>query len=172
MKCLVFRKGEIGFSLVEVMIAIAIVVIGLFAFLRLASRGYAFTTSYNHEAKAAQLLHQLLEETSFVPFAEINRVCGSSLQNEWIDIPELLYPKTLESLADFRSAQSKSWKDFGHTAKIKARRNELGQIVLLSMKVSLSWRVLGKVDNQSSPLREVRDGTIVSNPEAILGITP
>ena len=154
------------------MIAVGLVSVGLFAFIRLAGRGYEYSTAYGHKAKAGRLLQQLLEEVSFVPFREIERVCGDSLQEDWVDIPQAFYPKTRESIAAFRSAQGKGWKDFSHSATMKGAKNHLGQIVLLTIRCSISWRLRGKVANTSSPLRSIRDGTILANPDALMGATP
>jgi prepilin-type N-terminal cleavage/methylation domain-containing protein len=161
-----------GFTLIEILVALAIIVFGFTAVMRLVSSGYEFTVSGNQRAKANRLLQELIEEAMFVPIAEYTRFYGTNLGVSWIDLVDRFYPKAHKSLNEFRSANEKSWKEFAFEAQVKARKNELGQVVLLSLVAKIQWREQGRIGNQASPLREITAGTIVSNPEAGIGVPP
>lgn len=158
---------RLGVTLLEIVIAAAILAIAFIPILRLVDFGAVSTTKVGHVAKAARLAQELIEECKHVPFKVYQRHYSDLVSGNSFDIHPQFYKETGKSIESFFNDSKDFLKDYGCKAFLKAKKNDLEQIVEVWFEVEIFWRERGNKDNPDSPLRSVKCGNAYYNSEAI-----
>lgn len=153
-------KRSRGWSLVEVLIAVAIIVIAFIPLIRLVSSNAVSTVKVGNYAKASGLLTKFLEEVKHVPFSRYQKNYEQLQGGEPVAVPVEFYPDTLESIKEMKED-----KEFWLEATMQASKNDFGQLVEISFKAEIFWRERGNRDATSEPERSLRDFALIFNPE-------
>ncbi|MBI3038298.1 hypothetical protein HYY75_04480 [bacterium] len=134
-----------GVTLLEIVIASAIIVIAFIPIMTLISTGSKSTAKSGNLSKATRLVQELIEECRHVSFKE--------------------YP--LKSIDEFRDLNKKSLKDFLFSANLRFCKNDLKQIKEVWLEAEIQWRDIGRTDGENTAnneLRVVRAGNGICNP--------
>jgi prepilin-type N-terminal cleavage/methylation domain-containing protein len=120
------RSTEKGFTVVEVLIALAISVIGLGAMLAVHSTGSNATQYNRHATEATVLAEQALEELLTVP-ASVVASGGDVVNAQGLDDPEGIYARawSVDWTGDLAAISVEvTWleDDGGHSITVKTRR--------------------------------------------------
>lgn len=151
-----------GWSLVEVLIAVGIIVIAFIPVIRLVSSNAVTTVKVGNYSKAAGLLTKFMEEVKHVPFTRYQEECPELINEAPIKIPEKFYPDTLASLEEFKKEKD---KEFWLETSMKAAKNEFGQLVEIAFSCEIKWHERGDKSTATEPERNLRDYALIFNPE-------
>ncbi len=158
MKSLAEKKA---ITLVEVLIAVAIIVIAFIPLVNLVSSNAVSTVKVGNYAKASALMTKFLEEVKHTPFSEFQKDYETLKSGEKIAVPEKYFPDTLASLNELKKD-----KEFWIEASMKAASNDFNQLVEIAFNAEIFWKERGEKSQENEPTRSVRDYALVFNPEA------
>ena len=153
-------KSSRGWSLLEVLIAVAIIVIAFIPLINLVSSSAVSTVKVGNYAKASGLLTKFLEEVKHVPFSRYQKNYDQLKGGEPVAVPVEFYPDTLASIEEMKKD-----KEFWLEATMQAPKNDFDQLVEISFKAEIFWRERGNRDATSEPERSLRDFALIFNPE-------
>ena len=153
-------KSSRGWSLLEVLIAVAIIVIAFIPLINLVSSSAVSTVKVGNYAKASGLLTKFLEEVKHVPFSRYQKNYDQLKGGEPVAVPVEFYPDTLASIEEMKKD-----KEFWLEATMQASKNDFDQLVEISFKAEIFWRERGNRDATSEPERNLRDFALIFNPE-------
>jgi len=153
-------KRSRGWSLLEVLVAVAIIVIAFIPLVNMVSSNAVSTVKVGNYAKASGLLTKLLEEVKHVPFSRYQQNYDQLQGGEPVAVPVEFYPDTLASIEEMKAD-----KEFWLEATMQASKNDFGQLVEISFKAEIFWRERGNRDATSEPERSLRDFALIFNPE-------
>ena len=153
-------KSSRGWSLLEVLIAVAIIVIAFIPLINLVSSSAVSTVKVGNYAKASGLLTKFLEEVKHVPFSRYQKNYDQLKGGEPVAVPVEFYPDTLASIKEMKKD-----KEFWLEATMQASKNDFDQLVEISFKAEIFWRERGNRDATSEPERSLRDFALIFNPE-------
>ncbi len=153
-------KSSRGWSLLEVLIAVAIIVIAFIPLINLVSSSAVSTVKVGNYAKASGLLTKFLEEVKHVPFSRYQKNYDQLKGGEPVAVPVEFYPDTLASIEEMKKD-----KEFWLEATMQASKNDFDQLVEISFKAEIFWRERGNRDATSEPERSLRDFALIFNPE-------
>jgi len=123
-----------GLSMLEIVIAAAIVAIAFIPLLSTLQYGNKATVKINNFGKAAKLAQGLIEECKHIPFSLYKQDYLALGKDEWFDVNPLYYPKTTDSIAAFKTElKSLKWD-----ADLKIVKDG-EQIREVWIKVHASW---------------------------------
>ncbi len=160
-------RKRTGVTLLEIVIAAFVLAIAFIPILRLVDFGAVSTSKLGHHAKATKLVQELIEECKHVPFKVYQRHYQDLASGNTFDVHPQFYKETGKSIEAFFEENKDFMKDYGCKAFLKAKKNDLEQIVEVWFEVEIFWRDRGGKDNEDSPLRAVRCGNAYYNSEAI-----
>lgn len=161
------KKNNSGTSLVEIVIAVLILAVAFLPTLRVVDYGSANTAKIGHYAKATRLAQELIEECKHVPFKVYQKQYSDLGSGQSFDIHPEFYNETRKSLESFLSDSKDKLKDFDCKATLKAKKNELDQIVEVWFEVEMTWRDMGSATNSSLAERSIRVGNAYFNSEVL-----
>ncbi|PKL46503.1 MAG: hypothetical protein CVV42_16170 [Candidatus Riflebacteria bacterium HGW-Riflebacteria-2] len=153
-------KRSSGWSLLEVLIAVAIIVIAFIPLVNLVSSNAVSTVKVGNYAKASGLLTKFLEEVKHVPFSRYQKNYDQLKGGEPVAVPVEFYADTLASIEEMKND-----KEFWLEATMQASKNDFGQLVEISFKAEIFWRERGTRSDTSEPERSLRDFALIFNPE-------
>lgn len=156
-----------GATLLEIVIAAFILAIAFIPILRLVDFGSVSTAKTGHYAKATRLAQELIEECKHVPFKVYQKNYNDLASGNTFDIHPQFYKETAKSIESFFTENIDSLKDYGCTATLKAKKNDLDQIVEVWFEVEIFWRDKGLKEDERAGRRVVRAGNAYYNSEAI-----
>ncbi len=160
-------KRKSGTTLVEIVIAALILAVAFIPILKLVDFGSVSTAKIGHYAKATRLAQELIEECKHVPFKTYQRQYEGLGSGESFTINEEYYKETKKSIDSFLTESKDKLKDFTCSANLKAKKNDLNQIVELWFEVVISWRDLGAHDNANQAERTIKVGNAYFNAESM-----
>ncbi|NCB37128.1 MAG: hypothetical protein EOM80_00030 [Erysipelotrichia bacterium] len=149
-----------GWSLVEVLVAVAILVIAFIPVVNLVSSNAVSTVKVGNYARAASLLAKFMEEVKHVPIKKYQEECPELLSGASVDVPEKFYPDTLDSIKELKTE-----KEFWLKTSMKASKNDFGQLVELAFSAEVIWHERGDKSAEGEPERSLRDYALIFNPE-------
>lgn len=156
-----------GITLLEIVIAASVLALAFIPILRVVDFGAVSTSKLGHYAKATKLVQELIEECKHVPFKVYQRHYQDLASGNTFDVHPQFYKETGKSIEAFFEENKDFMKDYGCEAHLKAKKNDLEQIVEVWFEVEIFWRELGNKDNDKAPLRSVRCANAYYNSEAI-----
>ncbi|MBU1109697.1 MAG: hypothetical protein KKB51_23655 [Candidatus Riflebacteria bacterium] len=156
MKC----RAVKGWSLVEVLIAVAVIVIAFIPLVNMITSSAVSTVKIGNYAKASGLLVKFLEEVKHVPFSRYQLNYEQLQGGEPIPVPVEFYEDTLASIKEMKQD-----KEFWLETTMKATKNDFGQLVEIAFKAEIFWRERGNRDETGEPERSLRDFALIFNPE-------
>ncbi len=159
-------RNKFGATMIEIVIAVFILAIAFFPILRVVDVGSVNTAKIGNYAKATRLAQELIEECKHVPFKVYQKQYADLGSGESFDIHPQFYKETQKSLESFLKESKDKLKDFDCTATLKAKKNELNQIVEVWFNVEMTWRDMGAANNTKFAERKVRVGNAYFNSEA------
>ncbi|MDD3148560.1 MAG: hypothetical protein PHD82_14800 [Candidatus Riflebacteria bacterium] len=162
-----FRPQKYGATLIEIVIAAFILAVAFIPILRLVDFGSVSTAKTGHYAKATRLAQELVEECKHVPFKVYQKHYSDLASGNSFDVHPQFYKETAKSIETFFTENKDSLKDYGCTATLKAKKNDLDQIVEVWFEVEIFWRDKGKKEDERFGRRVVRAGNSYYNSEAI-----
>lgn len=164
-------RGRRGITLLEILIAAAIMAVAFIPLTRLVGFGTTSQTKTSNLSRATRLAQELIEECKHVPVSTYGEVAtykaAPALPAQKMDIMEDLYPKTKASIAEFVAQNAKSIKDFKVTAQLQLVKTGLNQIKEIWFFVEIEWVDKGTIDQGNPTRRMVRAGNALFNPEAM-----
>lgn len=149
-----------GWSLVEILIAVGIIVIAFIPVIRLISSNAVSTVKVGNYSKASGLLTKFMEEVKHVPFSRYQDECPEVANGEPVKVPEKFYPDTLASLVELKDD-----KEFWLESTMKASKNDFGQLVEIAFSCEIKWHERGDKTAVSQEERNLRDYALIFNPE-------
>ncbi|HAE37994.1 MAG TPA: hypothetical protein DCG57_05055 [Candidatus Riflebacteria bacterium] len=149
-----------GLSLLEVLVAVAVIVIAFIPLINMVSSNAVSTVKIGNYAKASGLLTKFLEEVKHVPFARYQKNYEQLQGGEPVAVPVEFYSDTLASIEEMKQD-----KEFWLEATMKASKNDFGQLVEIAFKAEVFWRERGNRSETSEPERSLRDFALIFNPE-------
>lgn len=153
-------KAIRGFTLVEVMVAVAVIVVAFIPLVNMVSSNAVSTVKVGNYAKASGLLTKFLEEVKHVPFSRYQKNYDQLKSGEAVEVPVEFYPDTIVSIEEMQKD-----KEFWLEASMQASKNDFAQLVEISFKATIFWRERGKRSETSEPERSLRDFALIFNPE-------
>jgi Tfp pilus assembly protein PilV len=150
-----------GWSLIEVLIAVGIIVLAFIPLVQLVSSNSVTTVKVGNYSKASGLLTKFMEEVKHVPIAKYQEECPELFSGNEIPVPEKFYPDTQASLA-----QLKDDKEFWLENSMKASTNDFGQLVEIAFTCEIKWHEKGNKTATSQAERNLKDYALIFNPEA------
>lgn len=156
-----------GVTLLEIVIASAIIVIAFIPIMTLISTGSKSTAKSGNLSKATRLVQELIEECRHVSFKEYQSAYKDLEAGKIAAIDKKFYPQTLKSIDEFRDLNKKSLKDFLFSANLRFCKNDLKQIKEVWLEAEIQWRDIGRTDGENTAnneLRVVRAGNGICNP--------
>jgi len=163
----VVTKLKRGLTLLEIVISASILAIAFIPILRLVDFGSVSTAKIGHYGKATRLAQELIEECKHVPFKVYQKHYSDLASGNSFDVHPQFYKETAKSIESFFEESKDSLKDYGCKATLKAKKNDLDQIVEVWFEVEIFWRDKGKKEDERFGLRVVRAGNAYYNSEAI-----
>jgi len=154
-------SGKRAFTLVEILIAVAIIVVAFIPVVNLVSSNAVSTVKVGNYAKASALMTKFLEEVKHVPFSEYHKDYDTLRSGNSIQVPEKYYPDTLASLNELKQD-----KEFWIEATMKASANDFDQLIEIAFNAEIFWKERGDKAQENEPNRSVKDYALVFNPEA------
>ncbi|RCK79035.1 MAG: hypothetical protein OZSIB_0377 [Candidatus Ozemobacter sibiricus] len=151
-----------GFTLVEIMVAVAIVAIAFIPILGLITTDYTLATKTVNQSKGGALVSKLIEEVKHVPFATYQKECPELLQEKPLPIPEKYYPETSASLLALKQAAD---REYWLEATMQGAKNEAGQLVEIYFQAEIRWRDRGGRETTTQEERRLRAAALIFNPE-------
>jgi Tfp pilus assembly protein PilV len=148
-----------GWSLVEILIAVGVIVIAFLPLVNLISSNAVSTAKIGNYSKASGLLTKFMEEVKHVPFSRYIEECPE-LGEEPVKIPDKFYPDTIASLEELKKD-----KEFWLENSMKASRNSFGQLVEISFTCEIRWHEKGDKSVTNQEVRKLRDFALIFNPE-------
>jgi hypothetical protein len=167
MEVFLMKRCKPGVTLLEIVIAAFILAVALIPILRMVDFGAVSTAKVGHYAKATRLAQELIEECKHVPFKVYQRHYADLASGDSFTVHPQFYKETAKSIESFFTENEDTMKDYGCEANLKARKNELEQIVEVWFEVEIFWRDKGRKENENSGRRVVRAGNAYYNAEAI-----
>lgn len=164
---IVFKSKKAAATLIEIVIAAFILAVAFIPILRLVDFGSVSTAKTGHYAKATRLAQELIEECKHVPFKVYQKHYSDLVSGNSFDVHPQFYKETAKSIESFFKDNVDSLKDYGCTATLKAKKNDLEQIVEVWFEVEIFWRDKGKKEDERFGRRVVRAGNAYYNSEAI-----
>jgi len=161
------KNARHGVTLLEIVIAAFILAVAFIPILRLVDFGSASTAKVGHYAKATRLAQELIEECKHVPFNVYQKHYSDLASGNTFDVHPQFYKETAKSIESFFAENIDSIKDYGCSATLKAKKNDLDQIVEVWFEVEIFWRDKGKKEDERFGRRVVRAGNAYFNSEAI-----
>lgn len=149
-----------GWSLVEILVAVGVIVIAFLPLINLISTNAVSTAKIGNYSKASGLLTKFMEEVKHVPFSRYQEECPGLGDGNPIKIPEKFYPDTKASLEELKKD-----KEFWIDNSMKASKNEFGQLVEIAFTCEIKWHDKGQKDATGQEERILRDYAIIFNPE-------
>jgi Tfp pilus assembly protein PilV len=149
-----------GWSLVEILVAVGVIVIAFLPLINLISTNAVSTAKIGNYSKASGLLTKFMEEVKHVPFSRYQEECPALGDGNPIKIPEKFYPDTKASLEELKKD-----KEFWIDNSMKASKNEFGQLVEIAFTCEIKWHDKGQKDASGQEERILRDYAIIFNPE-------
>ncbi len=149
-----------GWSLIEILVAIAVVAIAFVPLVNLVSFNAVSTVKVGNYAKASNVLSKFMEEVKHLPIRKFQEDAPELMSGNEITVPEKFYPDTLASLAEMKKE-----KEFWLKASMKAVKNDFGQLVEVAVTAEVQWRERGGKEAAGEPLRNLRDFALIFNPE-------
>jgi dissimilatory sulfite reductase (desulfoviridin) alpha/beta subunit len=156
-----------GVSLLEIVIAAFILAIAFIPILRMVDFGSVATAKVGHYAKATRLAQELIEECKHVPFKVYQKHYSALASGDSFTVHPQFYKETAKSIEAFFEENKDTMKDYGCNANLKAKKNDLEQIVEVWFEVEIFWREMGKKDDERFGRRIVRAGNSYYNAEAM-----
>lgn len=153
-----------GVTLIEVVIAAAILALAFIPIVNLISSSATTTVKVGNYAKASDLLAKFMEEVKHVPMKVYEEKIPQLLAGEEATIPEEFYQDTLKSFTELKKEDKEFWLE----NKIKAEVNNYKQIVELGISAQITWKEKGNKEATSQPDRSLRDYALIFNSEAKL----
>ena len=149
-----------GWSLIEVLVAVAIIVIAFIPLVNLISSNAVSTVKVGNYAKASGILTKFMEEVKHVPIKKYQDDIPDLMNGTQIDVPTKFYPDTLASLVEMKKE-----KEFWLKASMKGSKNDFGQLVEISVSAEVLWHERGDQSAGKEPVRNLRDFALIFNPE-------
>ncbi len=149
-----------GWSLVEVMVAVAIIVIAFIPLVNLISSNAVSTVKVGNYARASALLSKFLEEVKHVPIKKYQEEIPELMAGNTIEVPVKFYPDTLASIEELKKE-----KEFWLKTSMKASKNEYEQLVEIAVSAEVQWHERGDKTAGNEPVRNLRDFALIFNPE-------
>ncbi|HNX78071.1 MAG TPA: prepilin-type N-terminal cleavage/methylation domain-containing protein [Candidatus Rifleibacterium sp.] len=149
-----------GWSLVEVMVAVAIIVIAFVPLVNLITSNAVSTVKTGNYAKASAILTKFLEEVKHVPIKKYQEDIPELMAGTQIEVPVKFYPDTLASLEELKKE-----KEFWLKTTMKASKNEYEQLVEIAISAEVQWHERGDKTAAAEPVRNLRDFALIFNPE-------
>ncbi len=149
-----------GWSLIEVLIAVAIIVIAFIPLANLVSSNAVSTVKVGNYAKASGILTKFMEEVKHVPFKKYQEEMPELAGGTPVDVPQKFYPDTLASLVEMKKE-----KEFWLKTSMKAAKNDFGQLVEISVSAEVLWHERGDKSAGNEPERNLRDFALIFNHE-------
>lgn len=156
-----------GVTLLEIVISALIMAVAFIPILRLVNFGGTSTQKVGHYAKATRLAQEMIEECKHVPFKVYQRHYADLASGGSFAVNPQFYKETAKSIEAFFEENNDTMKDYGCNANLKAKKNDLEQIVEVWFEVEIFWRDKGSKDNENLSKRVVRAGNAYYNAEAI-----
>lgn len=153
-----------GITLVEIVVAAAILALAFIPVVNLISRSATSTVKVGNYAKASDLLAKLMEELTYHPMGLYEEKLPKLLDGSEVQIGEEFYSQTVKNLQEL----AKDDKEFWVEAKAKAETNKHKQIVELGIYAQISWNERGQKTATGEPERSLRDYSLIFNSEARL----
>lgn len=154
------KRYRIGWSLIEVVIAVAILVTVSIPLIRLLTGNIASTTKVGNYAKASALLAKFVEEVKHVPFSKYQEKYAELQDGKSKPVPEDFYQDTTASVNTLKED-----KEFWFEASMKASKNDFQQLVEVAINVEIFWKERGNRNQESEPTRSLRDFVLIFNSE-------
>ncbi len=161
------KQKPVGATLIEIVIAAFILAVAFIPILRLVDFGSVSTAKTGHYAKATRLAQELIEECKHVPFKVYQKHYSDLASGNAFDVHPQFYKETAKSIESFFKDNIDALKDYGCTATLKAKKNDLDQIVEVWFEVEIFWRDKGLKEDDRTGRRVVRAGNAYYNSEAI-----
>lgn len=149
-----------GWSLVEVLVAVAVIVIAFIPVVNLVSSNAVSTVKVGNYAKASGILTKFMEEVKHVPIRKYQEELPELMNGTQITVPEKFYPDTLASLVEMKKE-----KEFWLKVSMKAAKNDFGQLVEIAFSAEVIWHERGDKTAGKEPERSLRDYALIFNPE-------
>lgn len=149
-----------GLTMVEVLVAIAIIVIAFVPLVNLISSNAVTTVKVGNYAKASGLLTKFMEEVKHIPIKKFQEDAPDIMNGNPIDVPVAFYPDTIASLEEMKKE-----KEFWLKASMKAAKNEVGQLVEIAISAEVLWHERGDKTAANEPVRNLRDFALIFNNE-------
>lgn len=149
-----------GWSLVEILIAVGVIVVAFIPLVSMISTNAVSTAKVGNYSKASGLLTKFMEEVKHVPFTRYQEECPELGEETPIVIPTKFYPDTLASLEELKVD-----KEFWLENSMKAAKNEFGQLVEIAITCEIKWHDKGNKEAGGQEERFLRDYAIIFNPE-------
>lgn len=153
-------KSMRGWTLIEVMVAVAVIVIAFIPIVNLVSFNAVSTVKVGNYAKAGGLLTKFMEEVKHVPIKKYQDELPELINGSPIAVPETFYPDTLASLTEMKKE-----KEFWLKTSMKAAKNDFGQLVEIAFSAEVIWHERGDKTAGAEPERSLRDYALIYNPE-------
>lgn len=154
-----WRKA--GFTLVEVLIAVAVIVIAFIPIVNLVSSNAVSTVKVGNYAKASGLMTKFLEEVKHIPFSVYQEQYAELQPGTPVAVPVKYYPDTLASLEELKKD-----KEFWIEATMKASVNDFSQLVEIAFSAEIFWHERGDKSQANEAKRSLKDFALIFNPEA------
>lgn len=160
-------KKTQGLSLLEIVLSAFILAVAFIPILRMVDFGSASTAKVGHYAKATRLAQELVEECKHVPFKVYQKHYAELASGESFTVHPQFYKETSKTIETFFEENKDTMKDYGCNANLKAKKNDLEQIVEVWFEVEVFWRDKGQKDDERFGRRIVRAGNAYYNAEAM-----
>ncbi|MBP7635187.1 prepilin-type N-terminal cleavage/methylation domain-containing protein [Candidatus Ozemobacteraceae bacterium] len=151
-----------GITMIEIMVAVAIIALALLPLLRLISGNYTATARTSNQSQAAAILNRLIEEVKHVPFTTYVKECPDVMQDKKLAIPEKYYPETISALNEQKKTGD---REFWVETSMTGTKNESNQLVEIYFEAEIRWRDRGGKSTVNQPERRLRATALVFNPE-------
>jgi len=149
-----------GLTMVEVLVAIAIIVIAFIPLVNLISSNAVTTVKVGNYARASGVLTKFMEELKHIPIKKFQEDAPDIMSGNPIDVPVAFYPDTVASLEELKKE-----KEFWLKASMKAAKNEAGQLVEIAISAEVLWHERGDKTASNEPVRNLRDFALIFNIE-------
>ena len=156
-----FRSPKKGLTLVEVLVAVAVIVIAFIPIVNLVSSNAVSTVKVGNYAKASALMTKFLEEVKHVPFSIYQEQYDELQAGTPVPVPVKYYPDTLASIEEMKKD-----KEFWIEATMKASKNDYSQLVEIAFSTELYWHERGDKSQTNEAKRSLKDYALIFNPEA------
>jgi len=148
-----------GMTLLEILIAAAIIAIALIPILRSVQFGNKATVKINNYSEVAKLAQGLIEECKHIPFNRYRDNYKGLAKDKWETVNQNYYPKTYEGIDQFK----KLLKSLELNAQLKLVKKD-ETIREIWIQVSATWKE-GDGTTDNAP-RELRLANAIRNPES------